>query len=212
LSSFQAVKGFGLRDYLLLTAVTVAHLEAVAQLPADFVAPVHVDVLLDALQAHVERDFRRALLYAAIAVEAFALQWLEAKHESARVASASAHRFLKLPLAGGEVAHKDPVYELLSAGDNFSRLLHERPLYLAGRSLLVDAPETYRRAVQLYATRNKIAHRGTAPADEKHFALSPEGSVDGLETAVKVFRWLGDTGPYVVSTKLLPVEDEGNSF
>jgi hypothetical protein len=66
------------RNYRMLTAITEAHMEAVAAMGPDFRVPVHAEVFLDALDAHIQQDFRKALLYGAIAVEAYAREQLEA--------------------------------------------------------------------------------------------------------------------------------------
>lgn len=185
------------RDCFVRCAVTTDHLERLAKLPGDFSVPVHVDVILDALEAHGDGDYRKSILYAAIAVEAFALDYLEKAYTDVLSKDSPTHRVVKIPVSGASVVAKDPVYEALANIDNFGRLLHERPLYLTGRSLLVEEQETYRRARALYATRNNLAHRGATPEDEKYLPISAEGALQGLETAIDVFRWLGDPGPYV---------------
>jgi hypothetical protein len=192
-----AVPSIFTRDYFVRCAVTTDHLDALARLPADFSVLVHVDVLLDALEAHVEADFRKAILYAAIAIESHALYVLEKAHSDALSKRSAIHRVAEIPVGDGKTAIKDPIYDVLAGGENFGRLLHERPLYLMGRSLLLEDQGSYRRARALYATRNKLAHRGSTPEDENHLPISSEGARQGLDTAIEVFRWLGDAGPYV---------------
>lgn len=186
------------RSYYMPTALTDQHMGQVAGLGVDFQVPVHSDVLLDALEAHVNADFRKALLYAAIALEAFGSVQLEAA-AAANVGRANAcHRVISLPVNARADVQKDPISNLLLEGDNFSRLLHEAPLYILGRSLLVDRPDTYRRALRLYTTRNKIAHLGAQPLDEKYFPPTAEGSTEALDAAVDAIKWFGDPGPYLV--------------
>ena len=108
------------------------------------------------------------------------------------------HRVTEFSVAGGKTTIKDPIYEALISGDNFGRLLHERPLYLKGRSVLNEQPLLYRRSIALYKTRNKIAHKGSPPEEEEYLFLSPQGARDGLTTAIDVFHWFGDPGPYVL--------------
>lgn len=196
------------RSYFMATALTEEHMEQVAGMSADFAVPVHADVLLDALEAHIEEDFRKALLYAAIAVEAFARVQLETMSGDNVVRAGVCHRIISLPQAGGANVRKDPISDLLFEGDSFSRLLHETPLYVLGRSLLVDRPDTYRKALRLYTTRNKIAHLGAPPIDEKHFAATLAGSTEALAAAVDAVEWFGDVGPYVVwDAKFVAVKD-----
>lgn len=188
---------YSTRDYFVHCAVTDTHLDGLQRLPQDFAAPIHVDVLLDALEAHVDHDYRKSLLYSAIAMESFAQAHLEAAYARVLAKRSTEHRVRGTEIAGGKEVIKDSVYDALSTGDSFSRLLHERPLYLLGRSLLIDEPENYRQALTLYATRNKIAHRGMCPEGEKYLPSSAEGARQGLKIAIDVFRWLGDHGPYV---------------
>jgi hypothetical protein len=207
LESANASGNVILWDHALQGAVTENHLVRLAGLSPDFTVPVHVEVLLDALEAHRDQDFRKALLYAAIAVESLAAAVLEVRYTQALHTPTLRHRIATMPIAGGGFVHKDPVYEALSTGDNFSRLLHERPLYLSNESLLLEEPETFRLALQLYTTRNKIAHRGQPPQDAKYFAITREGSRDGLAVALEVFRWFGDPGPYCIPANMVAAAD-----
>lgn len=186
------------RNYRMPTAITEAHMEAVAAMGPDFRVPVHAEVFLDALDAHIQQDFRKALLYGAIAVEAYAREQLEAAAQANLERHDVRHRTISVPLGGGGSVLKDPVYDTLTEADSFPRLLHEAPLYVLGRSLLVDQPVTYRDTRRLYATRNKIAHLGAPPGDEKHFAATEQGSREALQAAVDTIAWFGDAGPYIV--------------
>jgi len=186
------------RNYILSTALTEQHASMVAAMSSDFSIPVHAEVLLDALEAHIQQDYRKALLYGAIAIEVFARECLEAESKASLARSDPRHRVVALPVAGGTNTIKDPVFDLLAQSDNFARVLHELPLYVLGRSLLIDRPETYRRALRLYATRNKIAHQGIPPDDDKHFPFTSSGSAEALRAAIDTVAWFGDTGPYLV--------------
>ncbi len=197
-----------MRAYAVATAITEAHLAELSNLPSNFSMPVHVDVLLDAIAARISGDHRKALLYSAIAVESFVFECLQLHYEQVLLKKDSRHRVVELPVAGGGVSRKDPVYDVLASGDAFSRLLHERPFYLFGRSLLIDEPDLYRRALQLYSTRNKIAHRGMPPSDEKYFALTVEDSTEGIQIAADVVRWFGDPRSYPTSLAMLKIPDD----
>jgi hypothetical protein len=189
---------WAIRDYIFQTAITEHHLHDVTKLPVNFTAPIHSEILLDSLEAHINLDYRKSILYAAMAVESLAQEKLEDLHSKAIAANSQQHRVISMPLPGGNFLHKDPIYDLISMGDDFGRLLHERPLYLLGRSILVEKPEVYRLARQLYSTRNKIVHRGTVPDDQKFFPLNHTGSSEGLVAAIEVFKWFGEIGPYVI--------------
>ena len=186
------------RNYHIPTAVSEVHLRSVASFEPDFSIPVHAEVLLDALEAHVDQDYRKALLYGTIAVEAFARRQLENAASLNLDRSDARHRVSSFPVAGGGRVSKDPISDLLLESDNFPRLLHEAPLYILGRSLLLEKPETYRDVRRLYSTRNKIAHVGTPPSDGKYFAATKEDSTAALSAVVDAVAWYGDAGPYIV--------------
>ena len=201
-----AVEGWG-RAYTLTTAITDAILAKLESSPIDAVTPVHVGVMLDAIAAKIRGDHLKALLYAAIAVEVAAAERLEQQYRDVVAANSTLHRVVRIPVRADEVVPKDPVYELLSAGGSFARMLHERPLYLANRSLLIDDARAYGRALCLYRTRNKIAHEGTSPGEEQYLAITADGAQDGLETALLVLRWLGDDHSYEVSDKTVALSE-----
>ena len=162
--------------------------------------------MLDALEANFGQDYRKALLYAAIATEAFARGQIENAMASVIAARALQHRVVSFALPGGGRTDKDPVYEVLASSDSFSRLLHEQSLYVLGRSLLIDAPDLYKEALRLYGTRNKIAHLGATPPDDKYFQATRDDALEGLATAVQVLEWFGDSGPYCIDDRLTAVE------
>jgi hypothetical protein len=151
-----------LRDYFLPTAITENNLDQLALLAPGFSPPASVLVMLDALLAAVDHDFRMALLYGAIAVESLATTLADA-YDRVLATNDKRFRVVEVPVSGGRNARKDPIYESLGE-DNFSRMLHERPLYLLDRSLLVEDAATFTKAKKLYTTRNKLAHVGEVPA------------------------------------------------
>lgn len=191
-------KGLRIRNYVIPTAVTERHVQQVAKMDALSPVPLHAEVLLDALEGQVEEDYRKALLYAAIAVEVFVHERLEEAYHQNLTQLSSRHRAIRFPLAGGRETIKDPVYELLIQSDNFPRCLHEIPLYVLGRSFLDERKSEYQSALRLYTTRNKIAHQGAPPSDEKYFPLTYQGATDGLRSAISTLAWFGDPGPYFV--------------
>ena len=154
--------------------------------------PVHCHILLDAYAAFARKDYRLCLLYAAIAAESLAASSLDAEYAK-RVAGGKgpALRLIDLPQAKGTSVRKDPVYEALASRTEFSALIHERPLYLLGSSLLIDQPETYRLARMLYSTRNRIVHRGELSEGDasKSFALSRSDAAKRLQCAADIFDW-----------------------
>jgi hypothetical protein len=182
--------------YMLKTALTRGHLEQALPLTEELV-PLADELLLDALLAYEQRRHREAILFSAIAIESIAKQKLT-KVIADAIASGQRPEHLnivELPLAGDKKAIKEPIFALL-AGDNFQRLLHEAPLYVLRKSLLVEKPELYQHARELYGTRNRLSH-GQALTEEDAAKLVPvdrAGAKRALETAVAVFDWFGTTG------------------
>jgi hypothetical protein len=161
--------------------------------------------MLDALLAAIDQDFRKALLYGAIAVESLASTRLA--EEYARVLAGADQRFRVIDIRTAKgIVRKDPIYESLGK-DKFSRMLHERPLYLLGRSLSVEDEPTFTKAQKLYTTRNKLGHVGEVPAGADTFEVSEDGVRAGLQTAIKVLKWFGDTGPYFAGLNFVGAVD-----
>jgi hypothetical protein len=155
---------------------------------------MHLQFLIDAINAFELQDYRQSVLYLAIAAESVAAEtldaWLSARMQGEE---GPALRVVEVSVAGGEIQRKDPVYAALSARTDFASLLHERPLYLVGRSLLIERPETYRLARMLYATRNKIVHRGELSDKDvsQCLSLTREDLGKAIDCVVDLFDWFG---------------------
>lgn len=190
-------KGFLIGKYRFDTAVTTARIGQADQYGLTPDIPICHEILLDALRACEKHNAREAILYAAIAVEAFARTVLETEYRRTLTADPPpAHaNVLSFPQAGGGIVRKDPIYALLADGDSFSRLLHEVPLYLLRRSLLQDNENLYRRAINLYRTRNRLSHGRLVEAGEEDlFFIDGDGALRSLAVAIEVFQWFGASG------------------
>jgi hypothetical protein len=95
---------------------------------------------------------------------------------------------------------KDPVFDLISATDRMGRLLHEQPLYLVRKSLLLENEALYAKALVLYNTRNKIMHEGGPPDEQNPLPIDDRGAWTACNTARDVLAWFGDHGPYLAAT------------
>lgn len=153
------------------------------------------DLLLDAIQALTERDFRRSLLYSAIAMESYASEQMEKSYQAILEGdtSPSPMRVVSIPIQEGISQRKDPVYSFLAENKReFRTLLHEMPLYLLGRSLMVDDQPLYQQAHRLYKTRNKIVHSGEiAESDVTEYGFSSPDARAAIQTALDVCTWFG---------------------
>ena len=157
--------------------------------------PVYASLVLDAIAAKWD-DPRRTILYSAFAAEILAASVIDDAYAAAIESSSPSgrFRFVRVTLPGGIVVLKDPVFDLLQevAKHKFKRFLHELPLYALGRSLLEDDENLYRRALEIQATRNAIAHTGFA--DYSRAELIPvdsNGAQEALEVVRRVFKWFG---------------------
>lgn len=184
--------------YRIETAIDASILLRASQIGSDSDIPICHEILLDALAAFERNDYRQTVLYAAIAIESLARTYLGSVYERAVTSQQPpAHlNIVEFPQAGGLVQKKDPVFSLLYDNDSFQRLLHESPLYLTRRSLLVENDDLYRRALSLYRTRNRLGHGHVIPENntENLLSIDSAGALNGLETAIQVFEWFGETG------------------
>jgi len=110
-------------------------------------------------------------------------------------------RVSEFAVGGGEHQTKDPVYSYISekTRNEFAPLLHELPLYLSKRSIMLEDEATCQQARLLYRARNNILHKGgLTGTDDASLALDMEGASLGIETALAVCRWFGMGDKYVV--------------
>jgi hypothetical protein len=191
--------GCALQKYLCDTAITREHLLAADAEIVNKTIPVHEIMLLDAIHALKEHDYRRAILYAAISIEIVAATKLSDVYKTivTKAEAASALRIISRVQARGELTVKDPVYEFLFEKSRLSERLHEVPLYLIGRSLLEEDETLYQGACRLYRTRNKIAHSGEPPlGDQGCFEINEKDAYTSVECAVQVMCWFGEEAEF----------------
>lgn len=180
-------------------AITRGHIELACACDVGFRAPVYDTLFLDAISAHAASDYRKSILYSAMAMETAAATLLDEHYESkVRQSDDAAWRTITLPQSGGEVVRKDPIWEFIRRGDNFGLLLHEAPLYLLRRSLLVENEPLFQKAKRLRATRNKIVHEGEPPetGTDQYLTIDHDGSSDALNCAKEVLGWIGIAEEY----------------
>jgi len=175
-------------------AATRADIEAACACDSQFRVPIYDTIFLDAIGAHAGHDYRKSILYSAIALESAAAMVLDEQYEGAvKPSTEQKWRMIELPIGSGKIARKDPVWELLKKREDANSLLHEGALYILGRSLLVDNQNLFQLVQRLRATRNKIAHHGEPPEPkaDQYLTLDCEGSSDALNCVNSVLTWLG---------------------
>lgn len=175
-------------------AVTRAHIEASCAGSLDLKVPIFDTLFLDAISAHAAHDYRKSILYSAIALESAVAMVLDEQYEiKVKPFAAIDWRMIELPIAGGKMARKDPIWELLKKREDANSLLHEGALYILGRSLLVENQDLFQLVQRLRATRNKIVHHGEPPEPHtgQYLSIDGNGSSDALNCSNEVFAWLG---------------------
>ena len=151
---------------------SLASADAMAELDS---FPISDSLIVDSIQALVEGDYRRALLFSTIAMESYVSARLEKLYnEKLESDIVSPHlRVSCFILSSGKVQKKDPVFSYLmeKSKSEFAPLLNEIPMYLFGKSLLLDDQRLYQKAILLYKTRNQIVHRGEINENDKNLLL-----------------------------------------
>lgn len=184
----------------LPTALTMELVVKAGELPADFEPPVFEGVLLDAMRAIKQHDYRAAVLYGAMAVEVMVGTVLDDEYEKLLATTPVPQKFRMVDVqeAKSKGSREDPIYAYLRRQGKFLESLHELPLYLLGKSLKLDDAETFEQARKLFQTRNSLAHRGEPCGTKEQFSADIEGAIDALTCAVKVFEWFGVGGNWHV--------------
>jgi hypothetical protein len=186
-----------IRSDILDSALTMRVVQLAATRPIDFVAQVHDILLLDAIAAANSGDYRTAILYAAISVECLASTLLQEEHQRLLLHTPLPDfiRAIDIPVPEG-TKRKDPIYHLLAQSNRFPILLHELPLYVLRRSLLVENKGLYDDAILLHETRNSLVHRGEISGERKPFPINGGGAIAALTCASAIFFWFGVRNTY----------------
>src|SRR5262249_29593490 len=181
-----------IRADIVKAALTMEIVAKAGELPPDFKPPVYEGLLLDAIKAATDMDFRAAIFYSAIAIEALAGTRIEEELQRL-LASAPVPPHLRAVESqeGGKKGEiEDPVYKCLRNTGRFPNLLHELPLYVLQKSLKIEAPELYKVARRLYQTRNSLAHRGEPGKDKDLLPVDRQGATAALKCAAEGFAWV----------------------
>lgn len=196
--------------YWFGVAITDDHIKTAADQVEEFEADVYDTLFLDAIAAHFASDFRSSVLYAAMSMEVACGAVIDAQYAKI-VVGQDDHRYrvIRVPIAGGRVVVKDPIFEKLREGTNFLIRMHELPLYVMGKSLLTEDQQLYTQAKNLYTTRNKLVHSGVVEdlGSTDLFPIDQQGSFKALETVKKVLSWLNvDSGINLPVIEFVPIE------
>lgn len=153
-----------------------------------------VEVLVDAFAALEIHDYRRCIVFAAIAAEAGASARVEYLFEQKKKNQPDELNLVSLPAAGGRTTTLDPVFDMLwrkTSGNYMKRAVHEAMLYLDSRSLLVENEDLFRRLKVLGATRNQLVHFGVLNETRDRLSVDEAGAKEAIKTASELLIWLG---------------------
>lgn len=156
--------------------------------------PVYEDLLIDAKRQLERKDFRKAILFAVMAIESMLTSKYDEKYSEIKNGKHNKNKFrvISMQTKNGNIL-KDPIYEKLIKRSNFENLLHEIPLYIIEKSLLLEDQKLYQSALKLYRTRNKIVHKGVIPDDNNKNFLPNKmiGAFEAYRIMIHIFRWMG---------------------
>ena len=189
----QETEGMMIRGDYYSTMVTWEMIkEADNRMRKNYQTPIYIEILTDAYNGLINHEYRKTILYSSIAIESMLAIKLDEDYEKIiKKGKKTAYRISKFTTANGEVL-KDPIYQRLKEKTNFSFLLHERPLYIWKRSVLLENENLYNAAKQLYSTRNKIVHWGEPDSTISNLLkIDDEGANQAFSIARKLFKWAG---------------------
>ncbi len=192
-----------IKRYIVRTSITWKNVKTADTTLINNNLPVFGTLLLDAILAYMENDYRRAILYAALSAETVATTKLEEAYNRL-LQPGDPHETIRLVFFSRkkETIVKDPVYRFLSDRGGFTQLIHELPLYLFRRSLLIENEQLYQKAEKLYRTRNNIAHRGEVATGQETslFGINDAGAKAAIMCAIGLFKWFGVRDTYIFPT------------
>jgi hypothetical protein len=164
----------------------------------DYNVPVYGEVLLDALEASFMSDDRKAILYAAISVEAMAATRVRELFDAALSSQSTDLRVVNIRQHGGSATTKDPVFDVLesNAKRNFKMRLHEQPLYVMRRSMRVEQQALYDELLAVHKARNELAH-GAPQNSGVGLPVDHVGARRAIDSALRAFAWFAASGRYV---------------
>ena len=174
------------------TMVTWANvIDADVKLFKQLALPVYEEMLLEAFNSYALNEYNKVLLFSTIAIESLLAQSYDGIYEKEKK-KLNHNRKLRMVKYNTSTI-KDPIWKTLMDRTDFKKLLHEAPLYLFNKSILLENEILYNNLIKLYNTRNKIVHWG-APIfhdPDKLIPLDSQGADLSIKMAIDVFNWVG---------------------
>lgn len=202
-------KSAGLPGFNLEAALTGELLHEFDNLSPEYRPPVYSELLLDSIEALASSDLKKSILYAAIAAETVAATILDRHYKNILLSQSNCSaQYRVVDLTTSDIKSKwcDPVYDALvgtSSRNQMRKLLHERPLYLLSKSLLIENKTLYDSIISLYKERNKIAHLGIVEMNGESRSHTLEKRASTIRDVSRLFEWYGESGRYPVLDKMV---------
>lgn len=192
ISGFSELNGMATPSYYYHTEITLESIKkADNSLAKGQSIPIYEEVILDAQKSLLQHEYNKTILFSVIAIESL-LAHNYTKIYNAEVNRERKKRELRI-LRHHDGRYYDPVFKMLNDGTNFLKLLHEIPLYLINRSILLENQQLYNTLRKLYTTRNKIVHWGAPLKIEDNilFEVNKASAAIAVKSANEVFKWVG---------------------
>jgi hypothetical protein len=113
--------------------------------------PVYEEMLLEAYKANLDHEYNKTILFSIIAVESLLAHTFDKQYELEK--NKRNYRKGMRIIENNDGSRKDPILKsLLTDRTDFKKLLHEIPLYLLKRSILIENQILYNNLLKLYNT------------------------------------------------------------
>jgi hypothetical protein len=152
-----------MESYAWTSAILAEDIKKTKELLGANYLPQYSIIFLDAVHAFLSGDFRKCIVYSAMSMEIVSASVLEKIYEerkSKEGTNANDLRVMSVPRPNGQTAMTDPIFDRLNEIRDKKLRLHEIPLYLLHRSILVENETLYQNAIKVYKARDNIVHYG----------------------------------------------------
>jgi hypothetical protein len=175
---------------------------------------VAAELMVDAICALEYSDFRRAIIFSAIAAEAAASASIERLHAESLAKNPPPFQHVEV-VANGVRQRTDPVFKLIwgdARGNYLRRALHEARLHIRAPSLLIENEPLYQALRRVATTRNDLVHRGLPEDGGARVTVDKVGAVQAISAAHELLHWLGvPVGPWQPDVDMLAADEMGHA-
>lgn len=177
-------------NYNLATAVDRRVIEKSTQ-NINFDPPIFNELILDAISAYQQKNFRMCILNCAAALETASSQKLKNTFDEIKSDEGKSDHLRVYEINAGDGKHyKDPIFKSLSKSNSFTTNLHELPLYILKKSLLIEDKDLYDFADKIYSTRNSLIHSGKInPDSDKDLELTQNNAKKSINAVIEILDW-----------------------